>query len=66
MSGTAFSVQKLYGSVWQFTPRNLIVERSILFHEPNFMAKIPYQYARQIGRRLFRAYGWHGGMFGLA
>ncbi|PKY02469.1 hypothetical protein P168DRAFT_271735 [Aspergillus campestris IBT 28561] len=66
MSGTAFSVQKLYGSVWQFTPRNLDVERSIQIHEPHPVAKIPYQYARRIGRRLFRAYGWHGGMFGAA
>ncbi|PLB43388.1 hypothetical protein P170DRAFT_514616 [Aspergillus steynii IBT 23096] len=63
MGGTAFSVQKLYGSVWQFTPRNLDVERSIQFHEPHPVAKIPFQYARRIGRRLSRTYGWHGGMF---
>ncbi|KAH8429173.1 uncharacterized protein LDX57_006842 [Aspergillus melleus] len=63
MSGTAFSVQKLYGSVWQFSPRNLDVERSIQFHEPHTISKIPFQYARRVGRRLNRTYGWHGGMF---
>ena len=63
MSGTAFSVQKLYGSVWQFTPRNLDVERSIQFHEPHPIAKMSFQYARRIVRRLNRTYGWHGGMF---
>ncbi|THC90947.1 hypothetical protein EYZ11_009597 [Aspergillus tanneri] len=63
MSCTAFFVQKLYGSVWQFTPRNLDVEHSIQFHEPHPVGKIPFRYARRIGRRLYRTYGWHGGMF---
>jgi hypothetical protein len=66
MGTTAFTVEKLYGSVWQFTPRNLDVERSIQFHEPHPIAKIPFLVARRIGRRLNRAYGWHGQMFALA
>ncbi|GIJ99507.1 hypothetical protein Aspvir_001639 [Aspergillus viridinutans] len=66
MDTTAFTVEKLYGSVWQFTPRNLDVERSIQFHEPHPIAKIPFRVARRIGRRLNRAYGWHGQMFTLA
>jgi hypothetical protein len=66
MGTTAFTVEKLYGSVWQFTPRNLDVERSIQFHEPHPIAKIPFRVARRIGRRLNRAYGWHGQMFTLA
>ncbi|KAF7118920.1 hypothetical protein CNMCM5793_008556 [Aspergillus hiratsukae] len=66
MGSTAFTVEKLYGSVWQFTPRNLDVERSIQFHEPHPIAKIPFRIARRIGRRLNRAYGWHAQMFTLA
>ncbi|GFF99300.1 hypothetical protein IFM61392_00759 [Aspergillus lentulus] len=66
MGTTAFTVEKLYGSVWQFTPRNLDVERSIQIHEPHPIAKIPFRVARRIGRRLNRAYGWHGQMFTLA
>ncbi|KUL88450.1 hypothetical protein ZTR_05503 [Talaromyces verruculosus] len=60
MASTAFAVEKLYGSVWQFSPRNLDVERSIQFHEPHPIAKIPFRVARRIGRRLNRAYGWNG------
>lgn len=63
MASTAFAVEKLYGSVWQFSPRNLDVERSIQFHEPHPIAKIPFRIARRIGRRLNRAYGWNGDMF---
>jgi len=63
MASTGFSPEKLYGSVWQFTPSILDVERSISFHEPHPGGKIPFQNARRMGRRLARAYGWHGGMF---
>jgi hypothetical protein len=66
MASTAFAVEKLYGSVWQFSPRNLDVERSIHFHEPQSIAKIPFRMARRIGRRLNRAYGWNGDMFMLS
>lgn len=39
MASTGFAPHKLYGSIWQFTPRNLDVERSIQFHEPHPGAK---------------------------
>jgi hypothetical protein len=65
MAATGFAPEKLYGSVWQFTPSALDVERSIQFHEPHPVGKIPFRNARRIGRRLSRAYGWHGAMFAL-
>jgi hypothetical protein len=65
MGSTGFAAQKLYGSIWQFTPTKLDVERSIQFHEPHPAVKIRFQVARRMGRRLTRAYGWHGGMFEL-
>ncbi|KAF2871079.1 hypothetical protein BDV95DRAFT_594981 [Massariosphaeria phaeospora] len=65
MAQTGFAPEKLYGSVWQFTPDAVKfgVERSIQFHEPHPHGKIPYFNAKRIGRRLNRAYGWHGAMF---
>ncbi|KAI1952734.1 hypothetical protein LOZ57_000814 [Ophidiomyces ophidiicola] len=66
MASTGFSLTKLHGSVWQFTPTTLDVERSIQFHEPHPRNKISFTMARCFGRRLNRAYGWHGGMFVLA
>jgi hypothetical protein len=63
MAATGFEPSKLYGSVWQFTPTKLDVERSIQFHEPHPRGKIPFRTARRFGRRLSRAYGWHSGMF---
>lgn len=65
LASTGFQPQKLYASVWQFTPTNLDVERSINFHEPHPHNKIPFQIARRMGRRLNRAYGWHSAMFVL-
>lgn len=65
MAKTGFSAQKLYGSIYQFTPTTLDVERSIQFHEPHPAVKIRFTVARRIGRRLTRAYGWHGEMFEL-
>ena len=63
MASTGFAAEKLYGSVWHFTPTTLDVERSIQFHEPHPAGKIPFRIARRHGRRLNRAYGWNGGMF---
>ena len=63
MAVTGFAPEKLYGSVWQFTPTVLDVERSIHFHEPHPHGKIPFRIARRHGRRLNRAYGWTGDMF---
>ncbi|ATY61278.1 hypothetical protein A9K55_005689 [Cordyceps militaris] len=65
MVATGFRAEKLYGSVWQFSPTRLDVERSIHFHEPHPKGKIPFEVARRHGRRLTRAYGWFGGMFVL-
>ncbi|RKK46663.1 hypothetical protein BFJ66_g8433 [Fusarium oxysporum f. sp. cepae] len=65
IAATGFKIEKLYGSVWQFTQTKLDVERGIHFHEPHPMGKIPFDTARQHGRRLTRTYGWHGGMFVL-
>ncbi|ROV86853.1 hypothetical protein VMCG_10877 [Cytospora schulzeri] len=62
---TGFTAEKLYGSVWQFRPTALDVERSIQFHQPHPRGKIPLRIARRHGRRLNRAYGWFGGMFVL-
>jgi hypothetical protein len=65
MSSIGFMAKKLYGSAWQFTPTKLDVECSIQFHEPHPSGKIPFTTARRHGRRLNRAYGWHGKMFVL-
>ncbi|KAF8635827.1 hypothetical protein AX15_000026 [Amanita polypyramis BW_CC] len=65
MGLTGFAIEKLYGSVWQFTPYNLDAERCIQFHEPHPSGKLPFRTARRNGRRLSRAYGWHAGMFKL-
>ncbi|UKZ74935.1 hypothetical protein TrVFT333_002605 [Trichoderma virens FT-333] len=37
-----FSAEKLSGSVWQFQPSGLDVERGIQFHEPHPRGKIPF------------------------
>ena len=66
MTSVGFTVMKLYGSVWQFQPTKLDVERSIQFHEPHPRGKIPFTTARRYGRRLHRAYGWFGEMFTLS
>ncbi|KAF4499630.1 hypothetical protein FAGAP_4180 [Fusarium agapanthi] len=60
MAATGLKIEKLYGSVWQLTPTQLDVERGIHFHEPHPMGKIPFETARRHGRRLARAYDWHG------
>ncbi|EAA32429.1 hypothetical protein GE21DRAFT_7472 [Neurospora crassa] len=63
MTSTGFMAEKLYGSVWQFRPTSLDVERAIQFHEPHPKGKLTFMMARRIGRRLSRAYGWMGSMF---
>lgn len=65
MESAGFACEKLYGSVWQFTPSSLDVERSIQFHEPHPAGKIPFRRVRRFGRRLNRAYGWRGDIFCL-
>lgn len=51
MTSTGFAAQKLYGSIWQFTPTTLDVDRSIQFHEPHPAVKMLYNIARRVGRR---------------
>ncbi|KAF2770944.1 hypothetical protein EJ03DRAFT_381702 [Teratosphaeria nubilosa] len=63
MAATGFVPEKLYGSVWNFRPTGLDVERSIQIHEPHPSGKIPDRHCRRHGRRFGKAYGWHGGMF---
>lgn len=65
MVAMGFQAEKLYGSVWQFSPTTLDMERSIHFHEPHPKGRIPFVVARRHGRRLTRAYDWFGGMFVL-
>lgn len=65
LTSVGFAAEKLYGSVWQFRPVSLDVDRSIQFHEPHPHGKVPFRVARRHGRRLCRAYGWHAGMFAL-
>lgn len=65
LTSVGFAAEKLYGSVWQFRPVSLDIDRSIQFHEPHPHGKVPFRVARRHGRRLCRAYGWHAGMFAL-
>ncbi|KAI5272017.1 hypothetical protein E4T47_04688 [Aureobasidium subglaciale] len=70
-----FSVEKLYGSIWHFTPPADLIEakgtekadveskQSIQFHAPWGEDKIRYNVARLMGRRLKRAYGWNTDTF---
>ncbi|KAF2877921.1 hypothetical protein BDV95DRAFT_6709 [Massariosphaeria phaeospora] len=56
-----FSAEKLHGSVWQFTPaEKMRLSRGISFHEPHPDGDVPFVMARRFGRRLARAYDWHG------
>ncbi|TEY70093.1 hypothetical protein BOTCAL_0111g00110 [Botryotinia calthae] len=65
MTFIGFAAEKQYGSVWQFTPTKLDVDRSIQFHEPHPSGKIAFRTARRMGRRLNKSYGWEGEMFVL-
>lgn len=61
-----FALQHLRASKDHFSPVTMDVDRSIHFHEPHPGRKVPYNIARDFGRRLNRAYGWDGQMFTLA
>lgn len=71
MRSAGFWMEKLYGSVWQFTPHDdndpvkAAGMRSILFHEPHPHSRIPFRQARRHGRRLARTFGWSGQTFVL-
>ncbi|OAA75404.1 hypothetical protein LEL_07392 [Akanthomyces lecanii RCEF 1005] len=43
MAPTGCQAEKLYGSVWQFSPSNLDVERGIHFHEPRPQGQDPFR-----------------------
>ncbi|KAJ5976101.1 hypothetical protein N7481_009808 [Penicillium waksmanii] len=62
MTLVGFAATKLYGSVWQFQPTKLDVERSIQFHEPHPRGKVPFTTARRFGGTMNGVYGWSGGM----
>jgi hypothetical protein len=63
MVSVGFAVEKMHGSAWQFTPKD--VHKSIQFHEPHPSSKLPFNQARRYGRRLASRYGWSGEMFQL-
>jgi hypothetical protein len=54
MKTIGFSVEKLYGSSWQFEPDTIDLQRSIQFHEPHPRAKIWFWLLKNFGRRLHR------------
>jgi hypothetical protein len=68
MSTISFLPEKLYGSVWRFTPKDgstFGTETPINFHEPHPSTKLPFRTARMYGRRLTRHHGIDGGCFVL-
>jgi hypothetical protein len=68
MSAISFMPEKLYGSVWRFTPKDGSVfdtEMPVNFHEPHPAVKLPFRIPRLYGRRLTRNYGIDGGSFDL-
>ncbi len=59
MASVGFSVKKLDGSAWLFSPAEAdLFRRSIIFHEPHPESKMSFRVARRYGRRLERSYGW--------
>ncbi|KAH0286238.1 hypothetical protein KCU62_g6954, partial [Aureobasidium sp. EXF-3399] len=63
MLSAGFVVEKLYASIWHFTPPRSVPGESVQFHAPHAGDKIRYHVARLFGRRLHRAYGWSENMF---
>lgn len=63
MLSAGFVAEKLYASIWHFTPPESVPGESIQFHAPHAGDKIRYHVARLFGRRLHRAYGWSENMF---
>lgn len=43
---------------WHFAPIEDNFQRSIMFHEPHPVAKIPFWNYVRMGRRLERVFGW--------
>ena len=63
MASAGFMNKKLDGSAWIFAPMDDNFRRSIIFHEPHPVSKIPFRNARRMGRRLERNFGWTGVTF---
>ncbi|KAK5459822.1 hypothetical protein LTS15_003951 [Exophiala xenobiotica] len=71
MTSIGFAAEKLYGSVWQFTPPDGLDwentnTRGIHIHEPHPVPKMGLGAARRVGRRLGRRYGLSAERFALA
>jgi len=69
MNTIGFSPEKVYGSVWCFTPREggvIKPKQPINFHEPHPEGKLRFEVARNYGRRLTRNYGINGSSFIVA
>jgi hypothetical protein len=71
MTSIGFAAEKLYGSVWQFTPPDGLDwentnTRGIHIHEPHPAPKMGLAMARRVGRRLGRRYGLGAERFALA
>ncbi|KAJ9610246.1 hypothetical protein H2200_005023 [Cladophialophora chaetospira] len=64
MTKVGFSAEKLYGSVWHFTPMQFAAPRGFHVHEPHPENEITPIMARDIGRRLTHTYGWTAEDFG--
>ncbi|KAF5984951.1 hypothetical protein FBULB1_3144 [Fusarium bulbicola] len=64
-TSVGLAAEKLYGSVWQFSPHTLEANKNIHFHEPHPHSKVPYLIARRLGRRLYQTYEWTGEQFVL-
>lgn len=63
MASAGFTNKKLNGSAWIFAPMDDNFRRSIIFHEPHPVSKIPFRNARRMGRRLESNFGWTGVSF---
>jgi hypothetical protein len=64
MWSAGFSIEKQLGSAWLFTPSDQ-AQKSISFHEPHPIKKIPIRIARRLAWRLHRYYGWTARTFVL-
>jgi hypothetical protein len=69
MAAVGFGATRFHCSLWHFVPEGVPVSedpalmRSIMIHEPWENSRISLTYARWIGMRLKRMYGWHMDMF---
>ncbi|KAK8134001.1 hypothetical protein PG984_006013 [Apiospora sp. TS-2023a] len=62
MGSVGFQSEKLYGSVWQFSPAagaaaGLKRVRAIQFHEPHPSSRLPFKIVRAMGQRMKKRFG---------